>query len=173
MSQVPIPVELHESHVKTFEPEHGLAATNSNDLRLFLYEWFTHFEHAATSDFYLEYLDDENMSVAFPGQAPLTSHTEFARWYNNLLDQTLWNFHDIASIEIKRTETSEFLVSFVVDWYGEVRADSDHAADWQSRSDSFLYHHKLRQTWTVKVRDRLVIEKLIVTDGDTPSPIRA
>ena len=168
----PVSVALYESQVKRFKPEHGHAATNSNDLRLFIYEWFTHFEHAAIDDFYLGHLDEQNMHLAFPGQPPLTSHTDFARWYSDLLTQTLWNFHDVSTIDIKRTSTHEFLISFVVDWYGEVKADSDPAAGWQSRTDSLLYHHRLRQTWTVKVRDRLLIEKLIVTAEDTPSPIR-
>ena len=98
--------------------------------------------------------------------------TDFTRWYSNLLTQTRWNFHDFSAIDIKPTAMREFLISFVVDWYGEVKADSDQAAAWQSRTDSLLYHHRLRQTWTVTVRDRLLIEKLIVTGGDTPSPVR-
>ena len=166
----PASVALHESKVRQFEPEPGQAATNPNDLRLFIYEWFTHFEHAATGDFYLRHLDNENMHVAFAGQAPLTSHGDFTRWYSNLLTQTLWNFHDVSAIEIKRTATCEFVISFIVDWYGEVRADSDQVAGWQSRTDSLLFHHRLRQTWTVTDRDRLLIEKLIVTGGDTPAP---
>jgi hypothetical protein len=160
---VSVSVASYESHVKQFKPQHGLAATNSNDLREFLYEWFTHFEHAAPSDFYLGYLDNENMHVAFPGQAPLTGHIDFARWYSNLLAQTLWNFHDLSAIDIRRTATRAFVISFIVDWYGEVKADSDQAAGWQSRTDSLFYHHRLRQTWTVTVRDRVLIEKLIVT----------
>jgi hypothetical protein len=41
------------------------------------------------------------------------------------------------------------------------------------RSDSNLYHHTPRQTWTVKATDQLRIETLVVTPGDTPSPIAA
>jgi hypothetical protein len=168
----PVSVASYESRVKQFKPEHGLAATNLNDLRPFLYEWFTHFEHAAPTDFYLSHLDDKKMYVAFPGLAPFTSHVDFAGWYDNLLAQTQWNFHDVTAIQIKQTTPQEYLISFVVDWYGEVRSESDQVAVWQSRSDSFLYHHTLRQTWTMKVGDRLLIEKLVVTGGDTPSPIR-
>jgi hypothetical protein len=168
----PVSVASYESRVKQFKPEHGLTATNLNDLRLFLYEWFTHFEHAAPTDFYLSHLDDKKMYVAFPGLAPFTSHIDFAGWYDNLLAQTQWNFHDVSAIQIKQTTPQEYLISFVVDWYGEVRSESDQVAVWQSRSDSFLYHHTLRQTWTMKVGDRLLIEKLVATGGDTPSPIR-
>lgn len=168
----PVSVAWYESQVRRFKPEHGGAATNSNDLRRFIYDWFTHFEHAATDEFYLRHLDDQNMHLAFPGQSPLTSHAGFVRWYRNLLTQTRWNFHDVSSLDITPTATHEFLISFIVDWYGEVKADSDQAAGWQSRPDSFLYHHRLRQTWTVTVQDRLLIEKLIVTGGDTPSPVR-
>ena len=167
-----ISVAAYESQAKSFKPEQGLAATNSNDVRLFLYDWFTHFEHAAGADFYLGHLDDRNMSVTFPGQTPLTSHADFAKWYNNLIAQTLWNFHDVSAIQIKRTAPQEFLVSFVVNWYGEVKSGSDQLAGWQTRSDSFLYHHKLRQTWTVTDGDRLVIQKVVVTGGDTASPIQ-
>ena len=104
--------------------------------------------------------------------AALTTTADFVGWYDNLLAQTVWNFHDLGTIEIARRGPQEYLISFIVDWYGEVRADSEQLAGWQVRADSNLYHHTLRQTWTVTAGDRLVIEKLIVTGGDTPSPIQ-
>ena len=78
MTAEPSSVVDYEAQVKRFKPEHGLAATNSNDLRRFVYEWFTHFEHAAPTDFYLDHLADENLDVRFPGSDPMTSHTDFA-----------------------------------------------------------------------------------------------
>jgi ketosteroid isomerase-like protein len=167
----PIPVVQYEAQVKQFKPEQGLAATNRNDLRRFIYDWFTHFEHASTTDFYLSHLEDKNMSVAFPGMTTLTSHADFAKWYNNLLAQTLWNFHDVSAIQSRQTGPEEYLISFLVDWYGEVKSGSDQLGAWQSRIDSHLYRYKLRQTWTIKSGERLVIERLVVTGGDTPSPI--
>jgi hypothetical protein len=171
MTADPASVAGYEAGVKRFKPEQGLAATNSNDLRRFLYEWFTHFEHAAPTDFYLNHIDDEKLDVRFPGSDPITSHAEFAVWYENLLSQTLWNFHDVSAIQIKQTPTGQYLVTFVVNWYGEVRADSDQLAGWQSRGDSCLYHHFIRQTWTIRVDDRPVIQALVAAGGDTPSPI--
>lgn len=171
MDNQPIAVTEHERQVQQFKPEHGIAATNSNDLRLFLYEWFTRFEHAAPSAFYLGHLDDADMHIAFPGATPLTSHADFVQWYDNLLAQTVWNFHDVSALQIKQTTLQTFAISFIVDWYGEVKADSEQLAGWQSRNDSNLYHYKLRQTWTVKTADRFIIETLVVTDGNTPSPI--
>jgi hypothetical protein len=56
---------------------------------------------------------------------------------------------------------------------GEVKPDSEQLAGWQSRNDSYIYHHRVRQTWTVRAGDRLLIEKLVVTGADTPSPISA
>jgi hypothetical protein len=73
MTAQPNSAAVYESQLRQFKPEHGLAATNANDPRLFLYEWFTHFERAASVDFYLRHLDDANMRVEFPGQAPLNS----------------------------------------------------------------------------------------------------
>src|SRR5262252_2024486 len=39
-----------------------------------------------------------------------------------------WNFHDVSAIQIKQTAARQYLATFVVDWYGEVRADSDQLA---------------------------------------------
>jgi hypothetical protein len=164
-------VAAYEARVQEFQPKGGLAATNFNDLRRFVYEWFTHFEHAAPTNSLLDHLDDENMYLAFPGSDAMTSHAAFAAWYEDLIAQTLWNFHDVARIEIERTAPKQYLISFVVDWYGEVRSDSDQLDGWQSQKDSFLYHYTLRQTWTVSEADRLVIQRLIVSSGDSPSPI--
>lgn len=170
MPAPPESVARYEQLVKRFEPQQ-LAATNSNDVRRFVYDWFTHFEHASSVDFYLEHLDEKNLSVTFPGMAPLTSHQQFSGWYDNLLAQTRWNFHDLSALQIQQREPGRYLVSFVVDWYGEVKSDSTQLAGWQSRKDSRLYHHRVRQTWTVTSSDRLTIAKLVVTGGDTPSPI--
>jgi hypothetical protein len=163
----------YEARVRHFKPERGLGATNSNDLRRFLYEWFTHFEHAAPTDFYLEHLDEENLELRFPGSDPMTSHAEFAAWYGDLLAETLWNFHDLSAIQIEQTAAQRYLLTFLINWYGEVRADSGQLEGWQSRSDSYLYHHFIRQTWTIRVDDRPVIQTLVATGGDTPSPIAA
>ena len=168
-----IPVAAYETHVKRFKPEPDRAAVNTNDLRRFLYDWFTYFEHAVPIGFYLGHLDDKNMHLAFPGMAPLTSHAAFTGWYDNLLAQTLWNFHAVSALQIERTGPRAYRMSFIVDWYGEVKADSEQRAGWQSRSDSTLYHHTLRQTWIVTAGDRLRIEKLLISAGDSPSPIRS
>jgi hypothetical protein len=78
----------------------------------------------------------------------------------------------ISAIQIKQIATSQYLVTFLFNWYGEVRADSDQLAGYQSRSDSRLYHHLIRQTWTINtVDDRPVIQTLVGEGGDSPSPI--
>jgi hypothetical protein len=171
VSTQPPSVTAYEARVYEFKPKNGLAARNFNDLRLFVYKWFTHFEHAAPTDFYLNHLDAENLHVEFPGSEPIRNHVGFAAWYENLIDQTLWNFHDLARIQIRRTAPKHYLISFVVDWYGEVSSESDQLDAWQTHPDSFLYHHTLRQTWTVSDGDRLQIQRLIVSSGTSPSPI--
>jgi hypothetical protein len=161
----------YEAQVKRFKPKGGRAATNSNDLRRFLYDWFAHFEHRASADFYLHHLADEDLDLRFPGMDPMTSHADFARWYENLMAQTLWNFHDISAVQIEQVAAGQYLMSFVFHWYGEVRADSDQLAWYQTRPDSRLYHHFVRQTWTITAGDRPVIQTLVAAGGDSPSPI--
>jgi hypothetical protein len=68
MTTEPASVVDYEACVKRFKPNRGLAATDSNDLRLFVYEWFTHFEHAAPADFYLNHLDEENWTSDSQGR---------------------------------------------------------------------------------------------------------
>jgi hypothetical protein len=170
MATEAVPLARYEAQVGRFKPERGLAAVNRNDVRLFIYDWFTHFEHASKVDFYLSHLDEKQMSVVFPGMSPLKSHSDFVGWYDNLLAQTLWNFHDLSAIQIEERAPQRYVVSFLVDWYGEVQPGSKQLAGWQSRSDSRRYHHKLRQTWTLSIDERVVIEKLVVSSGDTPSP---
>jgi hypothetical protein len=92
MSPQSTSVAQYDEQVGYFKPEQGLATINGNDLRLFIYEWFTHFEHASDVSFYLSHFDDKNMSATFPGAAPITSHADFARWYGNLLAQALLEF---------------------------------------------------------------------------------
>jgi hypothetical protein len=171
MTAEPAPVVDYEAQVRRFKPEHGLAATNSNDLRRFLYEWFTHFEHAAPVDFYLGHLAEEDLDLRFPGMDLLTSHADFTAWYENLLAQTVWNFHDVSAIHIEQVAGQAYRLTFVVDWYGEVRADSDQLAGWQSRPDSCLYHHSIRQTWTITAGDRPVIQSLVAVPTDSSSPV--
>jgi hypothetical protein len=167
----PTSVVDYEVLVRRFEPERGLGATNANDLRRFIYEWFTHFEHAAPAAFYLDHLANENLDLRFPGSDPMTNHADFAGWYGDLLNDTLWNFHDLSAIQIEQIAPQDYLITCLIDWYGEVRADSDQLAEWQSRTDSWLYHHFIRQTWTITVADRPVIQTLVAVGGDTPSPI--
>jgi hypothetical protein len=83
----------------------------------------------------------------------------------------VWNFHDVSAIQIEEIADRQHLVTFVVDWYGEVRAESDQLAAWQSRTDSCLYHYFIRQTWTISAGDRPVIQSLVAAGGDSPSPI--
>ncbi|MFD0751948.1 hypothetical protein ACFQZS_17475 [Mucilaginibacter calamicampi] len=125
--------------------------------------------------YYLDHLAGKDLYASFPGGGkPLASHADFTQWYNNLLTQTKWNFHDIGNIQVKRTANNEFLVTFIVNWYGEVKADSPQLAGWQSRKDSYLYHYTLRQVWNVSSDEsthNIVIKRLVVSSGDTPSPI--
>src|SRR5262249_35093818 len=78
-----------EPSAEAREPGHRGRApfANSNDLRRFLYDWFTHFELTAPTDFYPSHLANENLHLRFPGSSTITSHADFVAWYENLLAQ--------------------------------------------------------------------------------------
>jgi hypothetical protein len=73
-----------------------IAAPNANDVARFVYTWFTLFEHRARAESLTAYLsDDEQLSVSFPGGKPLQTRQQFADWYDELLANTTWNFHEL------------------------------------------------------------------------------
>lgn len=167
-------IALFEQQASQFKPANAKISVNTNDIRRFVYDWFTHFEHIADVDYYLSHLDETTMQVAFPGQSPITTHAGFADWYTNLITHTLWNFHDLSQIQVSGATRQGYTVSFLVNWYGEVRADSEQAPGWRTNGESNIYRHHFRQTWTVKVVDgispyddaRFLIQQYIVEVPD-------
>ena len=148
-------VALFEQQASQFKPTNAKTSANTNDIRRFVYDWFTHFEHIADVNYYLSHLDEMMMQVVFPGQSPITTYAGFADWYTKLITHTLWNFHDLSQIQVSGTTKQGYTVSFLVDWYGEVRAESEQASGWRTNGESNIYHRHLRQTWMVKVVDEI------------------
>jgi hypothetical protein len=124
------------------------ATPNTNDVARFVYTWFTLFEHRGRAESLTAHLsDDEQLSLSFPGGKPLRTSRQFTDWYDQLLANTSWNFHELSGLTIHPT-ASGFTVGFDVDWHGAVSEGSA----WPSNLDGGEFRFAMHQDWHVAVR---------------------
>jgi hypothetical protein len=147
----------------TASPKTYIFTPNANDVARFVYNWFTLFEHRARVERLTACLSDgEQLSLSFPGGQPLRTAQQFSVWYEELLANTTWNFHELSGLSIEPT-ASGFNVGFDVDWQGAVVDGSD----WPSNREGGEFRFAMRQDWHVAVRpdatpdDPIVIETLV------------
>jgi catechol 2,3-dioxygenase-like lactoylglutathione lyase family enzyme len=128
--------------------DHDTVSPNANDVARFVYTWFTLFEHRARAERLTAYLSDgEQLSLRYPGGEPLRSGQQFTGWYDELLANTTWNFHELSGLTIEPTE-SGFAIRFDVDWQGAVSDGSD----WPSNVEGGKFRFAMHQDWHVNVR---------------------
>ena len=121
---------------------------NANDVARFVYTWFTLFEHRARAESLTAYLTDgEELSLSFPGGKPLQTGQQFTDWYEQLMANTTWNFHELSGLTIQPT-VSGFTVGFDVDWHGAVSDGSQ----WPSNLEGGQFRFAMHQDWHVAVR---------------------
>src|SRR5262249_21402541 len=95
----------------------------TNDVRRWVYAWFTMFEHRAMAERLVAHLADGALSLTFPGGEPLRSGAEFATWYEDLLANTVWNFHELTNITVQTTRTGHhpsFDIALDISWRGQI-----------------------------------------------------
>ena len=121
-------------------------AVNANDVRRFVYTWFTMFEHRAPAARLARNLAaDQPIRLWFPGTEPLLDAEQFAEWYGQLLANTVWVFHELANVTVRAEEDGTYQVGFDVDWQGGVTEDSS----WPTNLPGRRFRFALRQQWRV------------------------
>ena len=121
---------------------------NANDVARFVYTWFTLFEHRARAESLTAYLTDgEELSLSFPGEQALQTGQQFTDWYEQMLANTTWNFHELSGLTIQPA-VSGFTVGFDVDWHGAVSDGSQ----WPSNLEGGQFRFAMHQDWHVTVR---------------------
>jgi catechol 2,3-dioxygenase-like lactoylglutathione lyase family enzyme len=151
--------------------EPDTASPNANDVARFVYTWFTLFEHRAHAERLTAYLGDDELSLSFPGGAPLRTVEQFSDWYGQLMANTTWNFHELSELAIQPT-ASGFSVGFDVDWEGAV---ADGSA-WPSNLGGGRFRFEMHQDWQVALRpgagadNPFAIETLVARPRSAPRP---
>ena len=130
-------------------------AVNANDVRRFVYTWFTTFEHRAPAAWLTRHLAaDRPIRLSFPGMEPLLDAEQFAEWYGQLLANTVWNFHELANVTVRPEGDGTYQVGFDVDWQGGVTDGSC----WPTNLPERRFRFALRQQWSVIARSGDALE---------------
>ena len=121
---------------------------NTNDVRRFVYTWFTLFEHRAPAAHLAAHLTTKQpLSLTFPGTEPLREVQQFIDWYEQLLANTRWNFHELSHLTVDGADDGAYNVAVDIDWQGGVTEDSAWPTNLPDRRFRFAVH----QQWRVAV----------------------
>lgn len=107
-----------EAQIARHKPQ-DIAAPNHNDLRSFVHAWFAAFDHRAAAEWFLDHLDDDDMTFNLDGEALARDHATFRTWYADALDQFPWDFHDVLHIVIAGTSSTGWSLDFDFRHVGE------------------------------------------------------
>ena len=96
-----------------------LKATNHNDVRSFIHAWFAEFDHAGPADYFLNHLDDADMTFTLDGAELAHDHATFRTWYADAVSHIPWDFHHIVDINIAGNADTGWGVEFFFRHVGE------------------------------------------------------
>lgn len=86
---------------------YGQAAKNElspNEIKAFVYQWFANFDHQVASERIINHLGDQ-VDMAFP-DFPIRSKTDFARWYQGVIDSIQCDSHEITDLKVTGSHAS-------------------------------------------------------------------
>lgn len=116
-----------------FTPTRDDFRTGDNEIRSFVYEWFSWFDRQASEDIFLKHLATSSLSMEFP-DTKVKNHSDFKRWYDGVRKSISTNSHEIGQIEIARLDSADFQLRIPVIWRAKTR-------------DGKNIELRVRQTW--------------------------
>lgn len=121
---------------------------NENDVKAFVHSWFAGFDHQSDRWFFERHLDTENVDMYFPEFGPIKSISDFEKWYQGVIDNIQWNFHEISNLRVSGNEEKGFSVSLDISWKAK-------------KYEGATLCTEVHQVWKVKVnKDRnFIIER--------------
>ncbi|OHD13033.1 MAG: hypothetical protein A2086_07505 [Spirochaetes bacterium GWD1_27_9] len=120
---------------------------SENDVKAFVYNWFSGFDHQSDISFFKKHLDPQKVDMYFP-DFPIKSIKDFEKWYNGVINNIQWNTHIISNLKVTGDETRMFFVSFDVNWKAKAYNGEN-------------YNMNIHQDWNLKIdKERnFIIEK--------------
>jgi ankyrin repeat protein len=120
-----------------------------NDVKSFVYQWFSWFDHQADESNFLTHLANDELLIQFPETA-LHNHQEFRQWYAGIRKNIQSNSHGVGEVDVTKNDQGGFDVELQVHW--QARTYDGKELDMQ-----------IEQSWQLSVENgRLVIHRYIV-----------
>lgn len=134
---IPDDSAMLRSSVRRFYTEKASPSSlNENELKAFVYHWFSLFDRQAPPDNFLPLIADKGLEMAFP-EATLHSHQDFLDWYNGIRNTILENSHDLSDISVTILPDGNYTVDVKIHWKAITSQGKNLAL-------------KVRQTWELK-----------------------
>lgn len=139
-------MESKDSNRKKYD-HNAKTIYSENDVKAFVYKWFSGFDHQADIGVFKRHLNPEKIDMYFPDFL-IKSMADFERWYSNVIDNIQWNSHRISNLKVSGDEITGFSVSLDINWKAKTYKDE-------------TYDMNIHQEWMVKVDKtrNFVIEK--------------
>lgn len=127
---------------------------SQNDVKAFVYEWFSGFDHQRGDEYFTKHLDPLHVQMEFP-DFPIHSVADFKRWYKGVKDSIRYNIHHLSELKVSGDEKNGYDVSLHVNWvadtYDKKHYDANIAQKWRvivDRNRNFIItNHK---AWMLK-----------------------
>jgi len=97
---------------------------NENDVKSFVYKWFTGFDQQKPMSFFLNHLSD-NVQMSYP-DAKIKSKKDFINWYENVLKNITSNTHAIRNLEVVGNQKNGWNVTYNVQWKANAKNGSKY-----------------------------------------------
>lgn len=107
---------------KTYQEE-ARYTFSENDVKSFVYQWFAAFDHQREAGYFLNRIATP-IKLQYP-DFPITSQSDFLRWYKGVTDNIVWNSHSINSMAVSGDQKSGWNVSYNVNWKAKTK-DGQH-----------------------------------------------
>jgi len=121
-----------------------------NEIKSFVYYWFSLFDRNARVEEFLPRLDDDHLQMRFP-EATLNGKADFQNWYSGILRTIARANHDIRTVEVTPQGSGRWSVHVIVLW---------SATTTEGKPVQFMAD----QTWSVReTGGRLVISEYLVS----------
>ena len=92
----------------------------ANELRGFVYQWFSWFDRHMEERFFLPHLAEQGLEMRFP-ERTLRSHADFQDWYRGIGKTIRANTHDVSGLRVTPVGKDSFHVDLFVWWRAVTR----------------------------------------------------
>jgi hypothetical protein len=88
---------------------------NENDVKSFVYRWFSWLDHQVADFLFLYHLSQEDLVMKFP-ETVVRSRADFKKWYQGVKDTIQSNTYEVGDIKVSLLPKGRYKVVLFVRW---------------------------------------------------------